>query len=150
MSEKEILKNFVYLGEGAGRRVFAISKEFVIKIAKGKFGIMQNKIEGFVYRNASSKYNKYLCPVVWYKPSMLVMRRAVPLVEDTEYFTSLKDFCRNEIFYRDIQVLTRKYLLSSKDIRAKSSWGTLDGKYVLIDYGCPSKKGYWHYNILKR
>lgn len=148
LDETELFEKYIYLGEGAGRRVFAINEDLVIKVAKGKFGILQNKIENYVYTTASKRHKRYLCPVMWYKPWMVVMKKALPLSSDKEYFDSLKEFCQDKIFYRDILALTRIHHLSPKDIRAKSSWGLIeDDNKVLIDYGCPSRLGYWRYRF---
>lgn len=100
-----------------------------------------------MFRHASNRYKKYLCPIVWYKPGMIVAKQASPLNEEKEFFTSFKKFCEKDTFYYDVLSLARKYYLSKTDIRATSSWGTLNGEKVLIDYGCPSRSGYWFYKI---
>lgn len=145
LSKKELTKYFEYLGEGAARTVFALNQHLVIKVPKNKFGIFQNNIENYIYNHAGERFQKYLCPVIRYLPGLIVAERAIPIDDRNEYFHSLKIFCGNITFYQDILDLSRIFYLSKDDIRATSSWGILKGRKVLIDYGCPSNRGYTFY-----
>ena len=121
--------------------VFAINDDLVIKVPKNKFGFYQNKIENYIYEHVEDRFKKYLCPVTWFQPELLVAKRAMPLGYDKEYFSSLRVFCENIVFYQDILDLSKIYYLSKDDIRATSSWGILNGDKVLVDYGCPNNQG---------
>ena len=44
--------------------------------------------------------------------------------------------------------MSKKYYLYFNDIIQTSSWGILNNKCVLIDYGCPNKKGVEFYSKL--
>lgn len=144
-SKKKLFKSFVYLGEGGARIVFALNNDLVIKVPKNKFGIFQNSIESYVFHHAEERLKKYLCPVTWYQPELLVAVRAIPIDDNEEYLKCLRTFCGNITFYEDILTLSKTYFLAKDDIRATSSWGIHDGKKVLIDYGCPSKRGHEFY-----
>lgn len=137
---KSISKTFKYLGHGGSRIVFALNKELVIKVPKDDFGIRQNETEFFIYLYSNPRFRKYLCPPVKYLSSrILIMRRAEPLDLEDEYFNSLMTFCDNKEFYQDVLDLSRFFMLLRNDVRATSSWGILDGRKVLIDYGCARK-----------
>ena len=128
--------------------VFAINNDLVIKIPKDKFGFYQNKIENYVYQHAENRFKRYLCPIIWFQPEMLVAKRAMPLNDDKEYLSSLVAFCGSVTFYQDILDLSKTFYLSKDDIRATSSWGIIDGEKVLIDYGCPNRQGYSFYKTI--
>ncbi|MDT8716363.1 hypothetical protein IAI10_06810 [Clostridium sp. 19966] len=150
MSTYEISKRFLYLGEGISRKVFAINDKYVIKIAKGMEGLYQNKVELYVFKHCGEKYKKYLCPIIWHKPDMLVMPRAVPLksIDSSLKKVNLKNIRNEEEAYSDIMRLTRNFLLLKDDIESASSWGKIDGTAILIDYGCTSEEGDEFYNDL--
>ena len=40
-----------YIGEGSSRQVFDINNGYVVKIAKNKAGILQNKVESYISLN---------------------------------------------------------------------------------------------------
>ena len=145
LSKKKLFKSFHYLGEGAARMVFALNNDLVIKVPKNEFGIFQNCIESYIYSHAEDQFKRYLCPIVWYQPELLVAVRAIPIDDEKEYFNSLRIFCGNITFYQDILAISKTFYLSKDDIRATSSWGKLNGEKVLIDYGCPSTQGYIFY-----
>lgn len=135
MRPEEIRLNFKFLGAGISRAVYAIDDYFVVKRATCMDGFDQCGLEKKIYENSGAKYKKYLCPVIWYRPGMLVMPRAVP-------FTDLSP---NTLFNinslgrgagADLKRLSRKYNLLFEDILSSSSWGLLAGRPVLIDYGC--------------
>lgn len=148
LNRKKLLKRYDYLGEGAARMVFALNDNLVIKVPKNRFGVFQNSIENYIYSHAGERFLKYLCPIVRYLPELVVAERAIPLDFDREYLTSLRIFCGNIGFYQDILEFSKTFYLSKDDIRATSSWGILQGKKVLIDYGCPSGQGYKFYKFL--
>lgn len=148
LSKEELSERFIYLGEGAGRRVFAINNDLVIKVAKGEFGIYQNSVENYIYKHANKKMRRYLCPIIWYNPRLVVMRRALPISKTKKHVGDLKEFCCEGIFYHDILSLAEEFLLSIGDIKRTNSWGILNSQKVLIDYGLPSKKGFDFYNII--
>lgn len=140
MSETDIERKFQYLGEGAGRIVYAIDEQFVIKLSKSKGGDLQCENEYYIYQHTPYKTKKYLCPVIWYRDDLLIMRRATSLVRHKEdkhknifrYFNiSIED-----PFYKNINMLIDKFDLLYGDVKSLSSWGLLDGRLVLIDYGC--------------
>lgn len=137
MSIPMLDNNFTFLGEGISRRVYAIGDGNVIKIAKNMDGEYQNAVEVYVYRYASYRLKRRLCPVLWHGRKGLVMPRAVPLQESYPFETiDLDLIAADENFVRDVWKLGRQFDLLREDLVAASSWGYLWGQPVLIDYGC--------------
>jgi hypothetical protein len=146
MNIHAIRKRFEYLGEGISREVYALNDKYVIKIAKGREGLYQNRVEKYVYTRANKKLKEYLCPIIWYRPKMIVMPRAVPLSKIIkDEFIDLKLIRSEPEAYDDLLQLSRKFYLFFEDIESTSSWGLINNMPVLIDYGCTSEEGDWYY-----
>lgn len=143
MSKRDIVKNYLYVGEGAGRTVYAINKQYVIKLAKSKGGEKQCKMEDYIFKNIPQDLKKCLCPVVWYKDDMIIMERAISLVKNKEdkhkNVFKLLGISVEDSFYKKVNKLVDIYDLLFGDVKSLSSWGLLDGQLVLIDYGCTNE-----------
>ena len=147
MSVKEIKNNFMFLGEGISREVYAINEEYVIKIAKGKEGLYQNKVEKFVFMHCGKKLKKYLCPIICFRKDRLIMPRAIPLTSLTaDKYLDIRRIREDKNTYKDLMFLTNRFYLFYDDIISVSSWGILDGNPVLIDYGCTNERGDIYYD----
>ncbi|NLZ47824.1 MAG: hypothetical protein GX895_03385 [Clostridiales bacterium] len=150
MSINEIHNNFQYLGEGISRIVYAIDDHWVVKVAKGMEGLYQNKVELYVYKHAGSRFRKYLCPIVWYKPDMIFMPRAIPLSKIYKgKKVNLKTIRPEANAYKDLLTFIEKFYMLFEDIEATSSWGLLNLAPVLIDYGCTDEKGDAFYDSIQ-
>ena len=143
LSNREIAKKYEFIGEGLGREVYCINNDYVVKVAKIKDGgRYQNNIENHVYTHASKNLLKYLCPIVWFEPDRIIMRRAIPLssiIKDKNI--SLKTIRHEKESYTDLNKLTREFMLDPEDISSTSSWGIYNNKNVLLDYGCTTYLG---------
>ena len=143
MSKTDIERNYDYLGEGAGRKVYAINKQYVIKLSKSKGGDKQCEMENYIFNNAPRYSKKYLCPVVFYKDDMIIMKRATALAKTTEdkdkNIFRLLGISVEDPFYKKINKLIDIFDLLYGDVKCLSSWGLIDGQLVLIDYGCTNK-----------
>nr|WP_243447761.1 hypothetical protein [Clostridium perfringens] len=73
---KEYKKKFTFLGEGIARKVFALNKNLVVKVAKDEDGLHQNFVESYIFKNAPYNLKRYLCPVLLYNKRILIMPRA--------------------------------------------------------------------------
>lgn len=135
MRPVEIRDIFPYLGNGISRTVYAISNFYVAKIAANLDGFDQCSMEAEIYKNSSKKYKSYLCPILWYKPGMVVMPRAVPVTNISSSPVFNISILGKDAF-PDLKHLAHKYDLLFEDIESSSSWGILMGRTVLIDYGC--------------
>ncbi|MBU3144409.1 hypothetical protein [Clostridium sp. CF012] len=142
LSNSEIAKRYTFLGEGICREVYSINKDYVVKVAKIDDGSYQNKVENYVYTHATKDLIKYLCPIVWFEPDRIIMRRAIPLsslIKDK--YIDLKTIRPEKESYSDLNKLTNNFILLADDIISTSSWGIYNNKNVLIDYGCTTYLG---------
>jgi hypothetical protein len=148
LDRRKIAKKYKYLGEGISRRVYGINDDYVIKIAKGYDGIYQNRIENHVFKNASETQIKYLCPIVWFHPERLIMKRAIPLSKfNKNEYIDIKTIRPEKEAPIDLKRLSSKFFLFYEDIISTSSWGLYQNEKVLIDYGCTERYGDFYYRI---
>lgn len=145
MSGKEINRKFQYLGEGAGRIIYAIDSNYVIKLSKFRGGYMQCETENYIYNDINEDLKRYLCPVVWYNEDMVIMRRAIPIPfakkkeDKNKNIFKMLGVSKDDIFYRNVMDIVDTYDLLYGDVKSLSSWGMLDNQLLLIDYGCTNK-----------
>lgn len=143
MDQYHIEDNLHFIGKGSGRKVYAIDENYVIKIPRNTSGALQSKVENNIYTNVNERLKEYLCPIVYYSNDTIIMKRALPLnsvitnrgLNMLEILNSRK---RTE-FFKEMKPLLKYYDLLYEDIIAISSWGLLNNKPVLIDYGCTNK-----------
>ncbi|MBU3182342.1 hypothetical protein [Clostridium psychrophilum] len=142
LSNEEIAKKYPFLGEGISREVYSINKYYVIKVAKIDDGSYQNRIENHVYTHATPNLIKYLCHIVWFEPTRIIMRRAIPISSIIKNkYIDLKTIRPEKESYADIIKLAQNFMLDAEDIISTSSWGIYNNENVLIDYGCTSYLG---------
>ena len=148
---KEYKKNFTFLGEGIARKVFALNKNLVVKVAKGEDGLHQNFVESYIFKNAPYNLKRYLCPVLLYNKRILIMPRAEVFPDiRRKTFVDLKRLREESSIEEDIYTLGEKYFLFKEDLYVHSSWGIINDNYYLIDYGCTSCEGDLYYDFLMR
>jgi hypothetical protein len=148
LKEEDFHKNFEFLGEGISRKVFALNEEYVIKVAKDMEGYYQNKIEQNVYCHAPVTLQKYLCPIGCFKPKLMSMKRAEPLSRTVQgKYVNLKTLGKEAELLRDLSYLADRFNLFYEDLICVSSWGRLEDRLVLIDYGCTSYNGDFYYEM---
>lgn len=148
---KEYKKKFTFLGEGIARKVFALNKNLVVKVAKGEDGLHQNFVESYIFKNAPYNLKRYLCPVLLYNKRILIMPRAEVFPDiRRKTFVDLKKLREESSIEEDIYTLGEKYFLFKEDLYVHSSWGIINDNYYLIDYGCTSCEGDLYYDFLMR
>lgn len=149
LGDKEIRKRYKFLGEGISRRVYDLDNGLVLKLAKGREGHYQNRVEYYIYNTASKEQKKYLCPILYYSPRIVIMKKAAPLTDSkSRKFLDLKAVRNEQEVEAEINALAEEFYLYYEDIIAVNSWGNLDGVNVLIDYGCTSEVGDIYYQML--
>jgi hypothetical protein len=142
MNMHEINRRFLYMGEGISRIVYAINDKYVIKVAKGDEGLFQNRVENYVFKHSGRRLRSYLCPIIWSKPRMIVMPRALPMSKlSKNKHVDLHSIRTEPTAYNDLVYLSKKFYLFFQDIESASSWGLINNLPVLIDYGCTSEEG---------
>jgi len=131
---------FPLVARGASRWVYAISDDFVIKVATCRDGEKQCRVENHVFNHAGSYLKRYLCPIVWYDRGMVVMLKATPLVPLEQVVgdpvVDLSRISPGGEAYRDMRDLSRKFNLLYEDLISVTAWGIINNRPVLIDYGC--------------
>jgi len=126
---------YIYIGSGSGRKVFDLGNGYVIKVAKNAAGIAQNKSE---YKISSNDDSNLFAKVIKVSNdfSLLIMQKADKIYDFSyvwKYFnvTSEKEFFNS----KQLQNIKRNYNLLLDDFARKSSWGIINGRPVIIDYG---------------
>lgn len=148
------------IGVGTGRVVYDLGDGRVIKIAKNKRGIMQNKTEAFVY---SSSFDKSIFPVICcVDPNLryIICEKATVINEGTFQEivgVGLSDFLYNVRFLKNlvtpnwlhvktIDLITR-FDLDRFDISSETSWGVVGERIVLLDYGLTLDSARKYYDV---
>jgi hypothetical protein len=157
-------ENLEHLSSGSSRIVYLTKEKTVIKLAKNDRGVAQNEVES----NPKMK-SKYLNPIIssaqnnaWLETHFLEKITEKEFEEMTKL--NFKDFAealsyglRNlssnndkekpegfdkvskSDIYKEVKEISEKFKLLPGDIGRISSWGTKDGKPVLIDAGLTRK-----------
>lgn len=152
-------KFFSSVGGGTSRGVYSINSKYVIKVARSEYGIWQNESE--IRATHSESNNGLILPLHRYdinKALWVVQRKAQPIGEnnlklfDTIYGLSFQDVCNQICNIQSGKELDAKYadnhfvkLLNDfiskqetrffHDLKKMDSYGFLDEKIYLIDYG---------------
>lgn len=149
LKDGEIHNKFCLLGEGISRRVYDLNNGLVLKLAKPEDGDYQNKVEYYVYTHASPEEKRFLCPIIWFTPRMLIMPKAQPISSVIqEKVLNLRTIRPEPNAFQHIDYFSRRFLMLSEDIESPTSWGCLKGENVLIDYGCTTDLGDMIYDFL--
>lgn len=149
LSRKEIRNTYTFLGEGISRKVYAINDDYVLKVAKGYEGIYQNNVENYIYNNVDEHFKKYLCPILFFQPKRLIMKRAIPLSKKTKKkYLNLNSVRPEQNASIELKKFTKRFLLFYDDIECVSSWGEINGLNYLIDYGCTNTLGDFYYDFI--
>lgn len=152
-SNNDFKKHFKFLGEGIARKVYSLSDNLVIKVAKNNAdGYHQNFVEEFIYYNAPSHIKRYLCPIYYCNDRIIIMEKALPynkyLKENIPI--NLKELRDEPTVTRDIEELISNYYLFRSDIYSSTSWGIINNSFYLIDFGCTSNFGDHYYDTIKK
>lgn len=128
-------KRLPVVGMGSGRIVYDIGNGYVVKKARNKKGLAQNKAE---FKIAAGSRSSLIADVMSVSMDYmyLIMEKAEKIgsVETVcRYFgvSSLKELFRMK-FFREF---LHKNDLLLPDLYQKSSWGIINGRPVLVDYG---------------
>jgi len=131
------IKNKTYrlIGVGSGRLVYDMGNEYVVKAAKNKRGIVQNKEE---HQIASMVHNNIFAKVIATSEDFnyLIMEKAEKINNISEVWNYYSVKNNRELFeLEQFSQLTTKYNLLYHDLFRCNSWGLIKGKPVIIDFG---------------
>lgn len=127
--------NYRYIGSGSARNVFDLENGYVVKIAKNQAGIAQNRTE---YQISFYDNSDLFARVIQVSDDFifLIMEKAKK-INNFSYICRYFNIRNNRELANlsKLQNIQKKYNLLWSDLFRSSSWGMLDGKPVIIDYG---------------
>lgn len=124
-----------YIGSGSCREVFDLGNGYVVKIAKNAAGIAQNKTEYYISRYDNSNLFAKVIDVSK-NFEFLIMERADKVYNITEIWRYFDVKSKKEMFdLKQIKNISQSYNLLLCDLNRQSSWGVINGRPVIIDYG---------------
>lgn len=127
--------NYRYIGSGSSRNVFDLGNGYVMKVAKNRAGIAQNRSE---YRISSRDSSKLFAEVIKVSEDfdILIMRKAHKIKDFLDILDYFKVGSSEELFrLGKFQNIQSKYNLLPSDLCRASSWGIINGRPRIIDYG---------------
>jgi hypothetical protein len=128
-----------YIGSGSSRDVFDLGNGYVIKVAKNLAGIAQNKSE---YNISQYDDSGLFAKVVQVSNDFkfLIMEKADNIYSMSVVWKYFNVRGKNGLFnLKEIQDIKRHFNLLLADLERKSSWGMINGRPVIIDYGFTSE-----------
>ncbi|MCE5222115.1 MAG: hypothetical protein LLF98_12920 [Clostridium sp.] len=126
---------YKYIASGSSRDVFDLENGYVIKVAKNRAGIAQNKSE---YKISDNDNSDLFAKVVQVSNDfrLLIMEKADEIYNISyvlKYFNVRNK--RELLNSKELQKIKRNYNLELGDFKRKSNWGMINGRPVIIDYG---------------
>jgi Uri superfamily endonuclease len=127
--------NYRYIGSGSGRTVYDLGNGYVVKSAKNKKGLAQNKVE---YNISSSDSTDLFAKAIGASEGfgLLVAEKAekIKSISVVWYHFDVKN---NSELYRlkILQEAAYKYGLLLRDLGRPVNWGQINGRPVIVDYG---------------
>lgn len=124
-----------YIGSGSCREVFDLGNGYVAKVAKNMAGLEQNRCE---YRISANDNSDLFAKVirVSHNYEILIMEKAESINNISYVWRYFNVANKRELFnLREFKNLKRRYNLLLGDFDRESSWGIINGKPVIIDYG---------------
>lgn len=128
-------KKYQLIGMGSGRYVYDLGNGYVVKMARNKRGLLQNKAE---YQIASANHSRILARIQAVSDDFhyLIMEKADKIREISEVLQYYEVHNFRELFrLEDFKEFTKKNELVLVDLRRLNSWGMVKGKPVIIDFG---------------
>lgn len=136
MTRADVENNFELICDGISRAVYAINDNYIAKFAKCLDGGEQCRLEYRIYSHADRHLRKHLCPVVWYRSGLIIMLKAVPLTSVTNIpVVDIERMGLDRDAMKELRHVIKKYNLHYDDIKSTSSWGLIDNRPVLVEYG---------------
>ncbi|MDF2941747.1 MAG: hypothetical protein K0S01_605 [Herbinix sp.] len=128
-------ESYDLIGTGSGRRVFDLNNGYVVKMAKNRKGIAQNKVE---YQISSTAHTKIFAKVLAVSDDFiyLIMEKAekINYISDVWKYYHVRN--NRELFrLNEFRNLTSKYGLLLPDLCRPYSWGLIGGRPTIIDFG---------------
>ncbi|MHB1314186.1 MAG: hypothetical protein ACYCX2_01725 [Christensenellales bacterium] len=126
---------FAYIGTGSARTVYDLNNGTVVKAAKNKRGVAQNRAE---YRISKADESNLLAKTLHISLDhrYLIMEKAGPVDGFHEVLDYFRVQSSRQLFSLDrFRSLRRNHALLLNDFRRPANWGVIGGRYVIVDYG---------------
>lgn len=128
-------RGYQYIGSGSGRQVFDLGNGYVVKVAKNRKGIAQNKAE---YQIALVDHSNLFANIsqVSENYGLLVMEKAEPINSFSKVLLYYKvKNIREFLLLKELQNIFTHYHLLQGDLCRPVNWGIVNNRPVIIDYG---------------
>lgn len=127
--------SFRLIGRGSGRLVYDLDNGYVVKAARNQKGLAQNKVEHQIFSVEKSKYFARILDVSEnYEYLIMEKGKRIKSLSAVREYYNVK--YNNEIFLiKELQDIINKYNLLLPDLYRTDSWGIINDKPVIIDYG---------------
>ena len=140
-------KIYRYIGSGSGRYVFDLGDGFVVKAAKNRKGLAQNKAE---YQIASIDDSHIFAKILQVSEDyqLLIMEKAEKVENISEVWNYFNVKSNNGFYQlKELKDISAKHHLILKDLSRPVNWGTINGRPVIIDYGFTRKVKKKYYSL---
>lgn len=130
---------YKYIGSGSGRQVFDLGDGYVVKMAKNEAGIAQNNSE---YKISCNDHSNLFAKVIKASDdfSLLIMQKAAKINHISYVWKYFNVRNKKELFNsEELLKIKKRYNLLLGDFSRASSWGIINGRPVIIDYGFTRK-----------
>jgi hypothetical protein len=123
------------IGRGSGRLVFDLDNGYVVKAARNNKGLAQNKAESQIFSEENSKYLAKIFAVSEdYQFLIMEKGNKVSSLSVVRKYYNVK--YNNELFHiKELRDIIIKYNLLIPDLYRTDSWGIINERPVIIDYG---------------
>lgn len=139
-------RKYALIGSGSGRHVYDLENGYVVKAAKNKKGVVQNKAE---YEISTTDQSHLFAKVTVVSEDYhyLIMEKAQRLNSMAQVFKYYNVRNVRELFrMQELRDALKKNNLLPADLRRNTSWGIIKGKPVIIDFGF-TKEVSKYYNL---
>ena len=138
---------YKHIGSGSGRRVFDLGNGYVVKVAKNRRGIAQNKAEHQISLTDQSNIFAKI-PHVSEHFKLLIMEKAEPIKKISDVWKYYNVDSNKKLFEQDdLKDIYSKYKLLIPELYRPVNWGKINEIPVIIDYGFTRKVKNKYYSI---
>lgn len=128
-------KSYHLIGSGSGRLVYDLENGYVVKMAKNKKGLAQNRIEKQI---ASIDHSSLFAKIVAVSEDfyIVIMEKADSINNMAVVWKYFRVRSNRELFQlRELDYIVTEYHLLIHDLCRPYSWGLKKDRPVIIDYG---------------
>lgn len=127
--------SYQYIGGGTGRRVYDLNNNYVAKVARNRKGIAQNKVEYNIF--TQRKEPLLACLIGISDDSMIVIMEKANQIKNIQIVYEYYQVKNSSELYRleEFKRLSNQYDLVLRDFGRASSWGIIDNRPKIVDYG---------------